>query len=554
MDHRASALIHHSPGDAGGVIIAVNESGQVIFLDNTSNRENIGAMQQIPEAGFPDSLLLSIDLYQNDDSTYTISAEAVNLLTRDQISHNNLTKIPAHRLRGLIAIAANHLEESPVTSNYWFSKFEIKGDNLTQNPDHRFGPFMGVQHTLSGNILKLTAQLPPVGEEDDNYVRMSVRPAGDITWTKLDSVILRRDAYTAHFRIDEWNSGLDHEYRLEYRLNDEKGRKKHYYYSGTIKADPVEKSEIIAGVFACISHMEGSINGNRCDYPERLWFPHTDFVRSVQAQEPDILFFTGDQIYEGRPTPPDFSSVENTALDYLYKWYIFLWSVGDLMRDIPTVCIPDDHDVYHGNIWGAGGVSAPASPPDNIYPEHYEGFESHWQQDQGGYKLPASTVNMIQATQTSHLPDPYDPEPVEQGIEVYYTDLTYGRISFGILEDRKFKSAPSVVLPEAKVVNGFSQLRWVSGSSLDDPEAILLGDRQLAFINDWTEDWTGVDMKASISQTIFANLSTYPDTFRTDAGTPALLAPPPGEIPGNYSKAKDMDSNGWPQSGRNRAL
>lgn len=554
MDHKSAALIHHSPGDAGGVIIAVNESGQVVFLDNTAKRENIGAMQQIPEAGLPDSLLLSIDLYLNKDSTYTISAEAVNLISRDQISHNNLTKIPAHRLRGQIAIAANHIEENPVSSNYWFSKLELKGDNLTSNNDHRFGPFMGVQHTLSEDILKLTAQLPPIGDLDDNYVRMSIRPAGDLTWTKLDSVTIRSDAYIAPFRIENWNSSQDHEYRLEYRLNDENGRKKHYYYSGTIKADPVDKSEIVAGVFACISHMEGSINGRRCDYPDRIWFPHNDFVQSVQAQEPDILFFTGDQIYEGRPTPPDFSSIKNTELDYLYKWYIFLWSVGDLTRDIPTVCILDDHDVYHGNIWGAGGISAPASPPDNIYPEHYQGFESHWQQDQGGYKLPASSVNMIQATQTSHLPDPYDAEPVEQDIEVYYTDLTYGRISFCILEDRKFKSAPSKVLPEAKVVNGFSQLRWVSGRSLDDPEAILLGERQLAFINDWTEDWNGADMKASISQTIFANLSTYPDTFRTDAGTPALTAPPPGVIPENYRKAKDMDSNGWPQSGRNRAL
>jgi len=193
-------------------------------------------------------------------------------------------------------------------------------------------------------------------------------------------------------------------------------------------------------------------------------------------------------------------------------------------------------------------------PSDSIYPDYYEGRTGHWQQDQGGYKLRPSTVNMIQQTQTSHLPDPYDPNPVEQGIEVYYTDLNYGRVSFAILEDRKFKSAPSVMLPNARVVNGFSQNRYISGRSLDNPEAKLLGDRQIEFIEQWTEDWLDTDMKATISQTIFANLSTYPSTFTTDAGTPGLKSLPADVIPEGYRLAKDMDSNAWPQTGRNKAL
>ena len=32
LDYRGSALIHHSHGDAGGLIVAVNESGQVVFF------------------------------------------------------------------------------------------------------------------------------------------------------------------------------------------------------------------------------------------------------------------------------------------------------------------------------------------------------------------------------------------------------------------------------------------------------------------------------------------------------------------------------------------
>jgi hypothetical protein len=221
---------------------------------------------------------------------------------------------------------------------------------------------------------------------------------------------------------------------------------------------------------------------------------------------------------------------------------------------VPTVTIPDDHDVYHGNIWGAGGVKAPEQPADGKLPDYYQGRRNHWQQDQGGYRLSPALVNMVERTQTSHLPDPYDPAPVAQGIGVYFCHMNYGRISWAVLEDRKFKSAPAKIFPEYKIVNGFSQIRGIDGRRLDSRDAVLMGDRQLSFVRDWAADWQGVDMKVAISQSVFANLSTYPDTFLTDASTPRLLPLPWGVIPRDYSKARDMDSNGWPQTGRNRIL
>ena len=161
---------------------------------------------------------------------------------------------------------------------------------------------------------------------------------------------------------------------------------------------------------------------------------------------------------------------------------------------------------------------------------------------------------MIQHTQVSHLPDPYDPRPVEQNIDVYYCNFNYGRIRWAVLEDRKFKSAPGKIHPEYRIVNGFSQIKGIDARRFDYPDANLLGERQLSFIRDWSSDWTGVDMKVALSQSVFANLSTYPDTFLTDARTPELPALPRGIIPMDYSKARDMDSNGWPQTGRNKAI
>ena len=49
--------------------------------------------------------------------------------------------------------------------------------------------------------------------------------------------------------------------------------------------------------------------------------------------------------------------------------------------------IIDDHDVFQGNLWGAGGRKARRV-------------------NEGGYVMPADWVRMVERTQTSHLPDP----------------------------------------------------------------------------------------------------------------------------------------------------
>ncbi|NIR43692.1 MAG: hypothetical protein GWM93_16525, partial [Gemmatimonadetes bacterium] len=45
------------------------------------------------------------------------------------------------------------------------------------------------------------------------------------------------------------------------------------------------------------------------------------------------------------------ADLEHPFLDYLYKWYLWCWAFRELTAEIPTVTIPDDHDVYQGNLW-----------------------------------------------------------------------------------------------------------------------------------------------------------------------------------------------------------
>ena len=147
--------------------------------------------------------------------------------------------------------------------------------------------------------------------------------------------------------------------------------------------------------------------------------------------------------------------------------------------------------------------------------------------------MPPEWVNMVQRTQTSHLPDPFDPTPVEQGITVYYSELILGGVGFAILEDRKFKSSPTIVeaekTPDMHIIEPDYDTR-----KADVPGATLLGDRQLAFLDAFAKDWAGQEMKAALSQTIFANLQISSRGVTT------------GQLD------IDQDSNGWPQSGRTR--
>ena len=154
----------------------------------------------------------------------------------------------------------------------------------------------------------------------------------------------------------------------------------------------------------------------------------------------------------------------------------------------------------------------------------------------GGYVHPAAFIKMVDRTQTSHLPDAYDPTKIAQGIGVYYTSMTYGRISFAILEDRKFKSGCAGRLPPT----GTARPDHINNPKFDIlkadvPGLKLLGDRQLTFLEDWSGDWKGSDMKMALSQTIFANMATH-----HGGGLQYLIA--------------DLDSNGWPQTGRNKAI
>jgi phosphodiesterase/alkaline phosphatase D-like protein len=535
LDYRAAALIHHASGPSAGLYAGVDTEGRLFLRD--LERDDLPIIATDTPRGPVDSVSIVLAARPHETDYEIVVEAALWNAARDTVRVTT-GGIPPDRLVGSVALVSDGRGDAGTT--FWFSSIEATGSKLERHDERTAGPILGTQHTLSRGTLRLTAQLMPIGPGDERSATLEIQRNG--TWTSVATADIIVPGYTATFTVHHWESTADTPFRVTYALSATDGTSTTYEHHGTVRREPDDKDSIVVAAFTGNHNVAGGVNRATFDWADDIWFPHADIVEHVRAHAPDVLFFSGDQVYEGAsPTRADFSQPYE---DYLYKWYLWLWAFGELTAEIPAITIPDDHDVFHGNVWGAGGR---ATPP---------GTNGAAAQDAGGYKLPADWVNMVQRTQTSHLPDPFDPTPVEQGIGVYYTDMLYGGVSFAVIEDRKFKSAPKPLLPRADVWNG-----WPLNPAFDPvthaehPDAVLLGERQLAFLDTWAADWRdGTWMKVVLSQTIFANVATLPDTARTGSVIPSLPILAEGDYAVGERQVADMDSNGWPQRGRNRAL
>ncbi len=334
-------------------------------------------------------------------------------------------------------------------------------------------------YTHERGTLKLTAQLYPLKPDEARLARLELFTDG--AWREVAESPVLYPGWSAHFRIEDWDSTRDTPYRVRHGATAR--------FEGLIRKDPRDKTRIVVASLSCnSSHDRG---------------PRDEIVANLRRQDPDLLFFAGDQSYDHS--------------QHTYAWLLWGWQFRDILRDRPTITIPDDHDIGQPNLWGEGGIRTDTP-----------------QGDKGGYYFPADYVRMVERCQTWHLPDPVDPRPVAQDIAVYFTRLRVGGIDFAILEDRKFKSGPNGKIPPLgprpdHVVTD------IDVATLDVPGLELLGERQLAFLHSWGQDWEGAAMKAVLSQTAFAG-AVHLHGSRDNR----LLA--------------DLDSNAWPQSGRRAAL
>ena len=419
------------------------------------------------------------------------------------------TNVARNALRGNVALV-NNFDVEVRRGRGTLSRFRdwsVGGDAFTVNPSHRFGPILWSMYSLSdsrsdeGFVMKLSALTGPLGEGDNRDIELLVQRDG--SWESLGFAPLDRDAWTATFRIAQWNEKAATPFKLVYKQRQLDGSEVAHERTGIIRANPVGRPLRI-GALTCQN-----------DYA----FPYEPVAHNLLKLDPDLLYFSGDQLYENHGGYGIIREPAGLAiLNYLRKFYQHGWAFGEAMRDRPTLCIPDDHDVFQGNIWGEGGAAMKGNDTSSL----------------GGYREPARMVNAVHKTNAAHHPDPYDATSVKQGISVYYGDMVYGGVGFAILADRQFKSAPE------HVDTGEGRLDHVEEkdfdtSTLDKPGLDLLGERQEKFLAHWAGDWRGHSMKVLLSQTVFSGLATHHGGFD------------------GYLKA-DLDSGSWPQTPRNRVV
>jgi hypothetical protein len=378
--------------------------------------------------------------------------------------------------------------ESLTTGEWW----KRAGNNGKPAPRGRKGapPSMNVPrdqvvafatYTHQNNVLKLSAQLFPLKPGEKRKASLELQLASD-KWSVVAEAEVHYPGWDAHFRVENWDNTRNVKYRV---CHGEKAK-----FEGLIRRDPVDRDEIIVANLSCNS--------------SRTTGPRDEIVKNLRHLNPDLLFFGGDQHYR---------HTEHTT-----GWIEFGLQYRDIIRDRPSICIPDDHDVGHGNVWGESGKRSTTRGDAD-----------------GGYRLPVKYVNQVQRQQTSSLPDPVDPEPVDRGIGVYFTRLNIGGVDFAILEDRKFKSGPAGKIPKMGPRPDHINDPKYDPKKIDLPGLELLGLRQEKFLEDWSGDWTGAEMKGVLSQTAFCGA-----VHMHGGSKNRLLA--------------DLDCNGWPQTPSRRAL
>lgn len=513
LNYRAAALAQQCSGTGGGFLCTFGRDGVARFREHTSTTAPLAFAELPAERRTPTDestgvtpgrrIRLDVDVVPVAEERFDVRLVARDAESEDVLSETVRRNVPETDLLGSIALVSS---PGQAGTRWWFRDFRTGGEKIDRLPDRTFGPIAGTLYSLNGSVLRLSAQFVPLGESEPRTTELQYRRVDTDEWTTAGTADVGT-GYAALFRVEDWDPTRSWEYRVVYR----DGRGERTTYSGRIRADPEPSGDCSIALLGCFAPtVRGFQRGRRrraasSDVEQvtreqaskfgrytsdNFYFPHGELVQNVRKQDPDLLVFSGDQYYQNNPMTG--LDDEDPTLDYLYKWYLWMWAFRGLTRNRPTVVLTDDHDVYQSNLWGAKGKSVPF----NRY-------------RRGGYAGTSEFINLVIRTQCCHNPDPYDPTPVRRGISVYYGAFRYGGVDFAIVEGRKFKSPPK---------------------KPGDRE--LLGRRQRRFLHEWGTRIASGPARVCLTQTPFACIETTPD------GRPN----------------KDLDSNGFPKDGRDDAV
>ncbi|KVX01282.1 alkaline phosphatase D family protein [Shewanella frigidimarina] len=516
LDYRASAMIHAAAGENGGFMAVINSDGELSFRDFSdqqkplsfekvirSNTVSIGKLHDR-------EIILDCHFDPVSQDKFDVRLVATDAKTNKELGFIVRSAVNTNELIGGLMLLSSPPSKQ-AGARWYFKDIKTGGDKVAQHPQQQLGPVIGCMHSVNRKVLKLSCQFMPVASEQFQQAKLQYRISptrvlGSSTEAWVDGQVQSmQDGYVMQFRLTQWNSLVDHEYRIV----DEAGET---LYQGFVVKDPKVSKDLSIALYSCLmatsealdkTHYQKRLTQERNIgrfTPENILVPYTQLSQNCEYHQPDLYVFCGDQFYESTPTQV-WRNKPDSHLDMLYRWYLWYWSFAKVIRDRPTIMIADDHDVMQGNLWGVGGRD----------PVVLEG-KTRTEED-GGYTQTKSLVNMVYRVQQGHNPDPYDPTPIDNDISVSYCEFVYGGVSFAMVEDRKFKSRRNININPIHT------------------QGELLGHRQENFLREWA------DIDSDLPKVCLA--SSMWGSPQTKSNVEPLL---------------DYDANGYPPDGRTRAI
>ena len=238
----------------------------------------IGDIQQeLPEGFELSSMKLTINL-----TNQVAGSRIIASLSDQRKKQVSLLKEYDSPIEGGIAIF-NDIEKSDsnLSPNYWFDNLHLKGKLLRTNEENCFGPILWTMYTLSKGTLKLTAQMPPLGKNDPKTVYLEIRKEVN-KWERIQSTTINELSYTASFKLENWDNTIDTHYRIAYPTSASGRNSELSHYDGLIRKEP-EGKELVMGGLTCQYH---------------YGFPYSPLSYNLERHNPDVLYFSGDQLYE----------------------------------------------------------------------------------------------------------------------------------------------------------------------------------------------------------------------------------------------------------------
>ena len=292
IDYRLTALTHHVPGTDGGYIAGVDHNGEVFLRKNVVP---VGAtsLWSINTKIFPDDLPLVDPIWRRGDGFGEKGRRPVRLILNSLLQQSTHEFVPRFRINaidaetnevlsyalydssyylphlGSFALISHHGPEN-ASSGHWFDDFSLEGNGVLVFPERAFGPVLCSLYTLSDNVLKMTAQFPPL-----NHHRNAVLEIADQKFlAPIDP-----DSWTATFKIMNWNSTIETPYELFLEGNPTG-------YKGSIRQEPDPSQPLKIAALTCHKTYTGNLQWNH----NGLWFPHNDIVAAWWARIEKIYY------------------------------------------------------------------------------------------------------------------------------------------------------------------------------------------------------------------------------------------------------------------------